>query len=533
MIKYTNKSFTPFVFLGSEEIEKAVTAKDLAKSARLLAEAKVVAVAAARAAKLAAGRVKPVQVVKVARLPAGGPVPLPGKGADLAPKNRPAKARKKAELLLDTLDVKRPEKEGSEYWYKLRLQCRETGLLLADRGKIAKPLYKAAQKIKNCSLWGVFHAVAPGQNYKIGTALCKSRFCPNCQKVVAVKRKSNFINWFELNRAPLAKYFFYHMVLTVRHSAATGLRDNLYTSDLIESFAQLRGTSRQLGGTDKRAWSNDWRHFVAGGTYSVELKPGSDSSPHIHIHCLLISKVKLYNKAQDSEFMKVMLPRWRAITGETDANARPIFIEPVYNINSETKAKEYAFKGSEARVDSAVAECMKYTLKADAASLGGYSDAFLVELLTLKNRYYSRFGCLNPKDKTSAQFSELAMLCTDYKDLEQMDREELRRLFDAETGEIIPIEKTRLLCTPMRNMKARDNVARAPRDAAGNLLEIARGGITPTDATLYSIVLPPGANGGQLLWFAPNDRAGAALVLARTISNDYDETLDTSFTLVP
>lgn len=502
MHKYTQLPEEGFLVFHTDEVkEKRLVAEadkyraDLRKSQQAFTDR-----ATARAAKLAA-QSAPVVVA---------PVPAP------------KKARKKAELPLDTLEVKPPQETSSETWQKLRLQCRETGFLLSERGTIAKPLYSASRKIKNCSLWGVFHSVSPTQNYKVGSSLCKSRLCPNCQRVVATKRKNNFYEWFEINRPALKKYFFYHMVLTVRHSAADGVRNHLYTSDLIQYFASLRGTSKNLSGSAQREGAEFWKSYVAGGSYSVEIKPGRDSSPHIHIHCLLVGNRQLWNAAKDSVFLAGVKSRWSAITGDSDN----VFIERVYKVNAQTKEKEYCFKGSDSQIDAAVSECMKYTLKADAASLASYSNEFLTDLLTFKNRYYSRFGCLSAKDKTSKQFTDLEMLNTDYKDLEEMSRAELARLFDAETGEVIPIEKTWLLVTPVRNMRGVDNPARAARDAAGNLLDIPKGAPRPSDETIYTLAPPAGANGGQLLWFPPHERASCALALARTVTAEYDASLD-------
>ncbi|RZJ91529.1 MAG: hypothetical protein EOO60_07900, partial [Hymenobacter sp.] len=156
-------------------------------------------------------------------------------------------AQNGGELLLDNIELTPPPTKDEERLVKVRIQCRNTVSFLESRSgleaDIVNPLSKAAHKISNCALWGLFQSISPAVNYKVGTALCKSRLCPNCQRVLSAKRRTNFLDWFELNREKLAPYFFYHMVLTVRHSAAEDVRTGLYTPDMLAYFAELRGTS--------------------------------------------------------------------------------------------------------------------------------------------------------------------------------------------------------------------------------------------------------------------------------------------------
>jgi hypothetical protein len=470
-----------------------------------------------------------------------------------------AKAPKKGgEYNLDTIDVTPPHLEGLEKLKKVRFQCRQTGKLLLDRGDIAKPLFKAGSKIMNCSLWGLFQSVSPGVNYKVGTALCKCRLCPNCQRVVAAKRRNGFLEWWGLNREALKPYFFYHLVLTVRHSSADGVRTGLYTPDLLAYFAKLRGTHTDLSGYERRRRSADWKHFVAGGAYSVEVKQGRDNSPHIHIHCLLVGNVKLAKRSKDgkfngaSEFMQHVRASWMDITGDSDN----VFIEPVYYLNPDTKEKVYSFKGSEAQVERAVAECQKYTIKADASALASYSDEFLSDLLTFRNRYYSRFGCLSSNDKASSKFQKMELLRTDYQDLEQLTLQELARLINPETGEIIEADATQFVATPLRNMIPKPLHEPAPAQEVRTKMQ-PTGKLWPKDGSALAgtpILAPvvevvPQATAEEAAFKAPevyyeaaqlpawkavhqyrffpyHEKQRAAIYLSRSIAADYNATYE-------
>ena len=441
----------------------------------------------------------------------------------LKPKKRGRPATKKGgELPLDTLELTPPLAERDLHLRKIRASNRETANLLLARDELNKVLFKAGNKILNCGLWGLYQSLTHDVNYQVGTALCKCRLCPNCQRVLASKRKHAFLDWFELNRKKLAPYFFYHCVFTVKHDAAAGVRTGLYTPDLLRYFAELRGTHKGLSGAAQRYRSKMWKHFVAGGTYSVEVKQGRDGSPNIHIHCLLLGNVKLFNRAEPSEFMLHVVPLWEQITGDS----RNVFIEPVY-YNEPVKQRDkvvmkkvYAFKGSDVQVERAVSECMKYTIKADAASLADYSDAFLTDLLTFTNRYYSRFGCLHPKDKSSRQFQKMELLCLDYQDLEMVTRTELARLFNPETGEILEQEETQFIAAPKRKMLAKENPV-----ALSKLPEIELNGrkVRLGEDVYYSA---ENLTVAQARFFPYYEKQRAAIFLSRSIAGDYDASID-------
>lgn len=459
------------------------------------------------------------------------------------------------ELLLDNLDVTPPLFKGFESLIKSRVKCRETAaflLLRANRqADIANPLFKAATKISNCSKWGLFQSINPAVNYKIGTALCKCRLCPICQRVLSAKRKANFIEWFLLNAKQLRPFFFYHMVLTVRHSDAPGQRNGFYAPDMLVYFSELRGTASSLSGAQQRERSRIWKEFVAGGVYSMEIKGPEhqdlDKSAHIHIHCFLVGRKQLHNAAEDSEFLKWAKPLWKKITGDSDG----IFIDKVYytrplvgrngvQLQDERGKPLYervnAHKGSDPQIEAAAAESMKYTIKADVESLDGLEDSFLIDLLGLRKRYYGRFGCLSANDKDSKVFKKMDMLAADFQDLEKLTDKELARLFDPETGEIIDRDSTSILVAPFKNLvpkapvpgplvqravcsdwaPGRVKVVGPSRELLGWADQDFKYGGEP-----YYALKPSGL--GENHFFPIIERDRAAVLLSRSISADYGQ----------
>lgn len=436
------------------------------------------------------------------------------------PYKRSKRAKKTGELKLDTLDVKPPISELDEKAKKLRFQCLQTGKSLLARGNIRKELYKAGKKICNCRVIGLFQEVAPTVHYKIGAALCKQRFCPNCQRVLSAKRKQNTLDWFELNRSVLRKYFFYHMVLTVPHSMAEGLRTGLYVSELLDSFAKLRGTAKGMSGWERKENGEWWSSWIAGGFYYVENKPGKDGSPHIHLHAVVLAKKLAWNAKQSSKFMIECGARWAAITQNTKA-FQGVFIDPVYYIDQETKQRVNCHLGSSVNLQAAVSEAAKYTMKTDTETLSAFSDDFLADMLTAKNRYYGRFGCLNAKHPESTQFQKLEMLRTDFKDLEQVSEIELRRLFNPETGEIVDKVDTRLVVTQFRNMRATETAGWVE-----GTMKPTRERVAGEKVVVGEMVYALDKQVGYTAYYPEWDRGRAIARMGAGMSNDYDPNTD-------
>jgi hypothetical protein len=339
------------------------------------------------------------------------------------------------------------------------------------------PFWRNAQKVANCSLYGAFRVVSPTVAHSVGRALCKNRFCPICQRVLAHKRQCKMFTFVDANKEPLSKYYFYHMVLTLRHSVADDVRNGLYVSELVNNFKSLRGVT---GGkvTEQRSW---WDKRVAGGFYSVETEPGSDGSPHIHMHILLLAKMPLYNARKPllSEFLIRAKADWLQLSGDsTQVHVEPVFTwkkdedgEFLLDANGK-KQKEYARKvkfGGEGfeHLREAIAECAKYTLKTDTDSLGQFSDAFLHDLLSTKHRYFGRFGVLHARHPDSKQFKKLELLNTNFKDLEEIDAKEAVQLWDPERQILVSKSDTKMGITPFSNTRARTAGGSAYKDENG------------------------------------------------------------------
>lgn len=337
-----------------------------------------------------------------------------------------------------------------------RSECRATAHQLyrvSPSSAPKDPVVIAGHKIKNCSMLGAFRSLpfeswhSSDVNYAIGRALCKNRLCPNCQRVLAAKRRKNAAGFFELNAEKLKRYRFYHLVLTLKHKSAEGVRTGLYTSELLKYYKRLRGAD---GNRAAAAW---WNQRVAGTSYSVELKAAKDGTAHIHMHILVMSKMPLYNHKTPSRsaFITSARERWRAITGDSDG----VFLEPVYFLQDERKVYYDPSRDSVTVLQKAIAECMKYTLKADSEALAGFDYSFIRDLLTVRNRYYGRTGVLNAKCAASKQFAELGRLNTDFQDLEELTSNEWRQLFNPETGETYAKEETKISVAFFSNTRKR------------------------------------------------------------------------------
>jgi hypothetical protein len=342
-------------------------------------------------------------------------------------------------------------------------------------------LHKTAHKLRVCSTAGAFRMLSQEVCHKTGQALCRSRVCPTCQKALAHKRRAAFLGFFDLNREVMKDYYFYHMVLTLRHSRDEDVRDGLYTKYLMERFKMLRGTHFDKGSSSGLAAADKeyWNQRVAGGIYSIETVPGADGSPHIHLHILLLAKMPLWRRSQASAFVKRMRSRWLELTDDsTQVHLEPVYTWRLDEAGNKVKGKDgkplkdwvtknrltatggEVFESEAAAEISAydhlragVAECAKYTLKTDEASLSQFSDSFLYDLIETRHRYYGRFGCLHAKSPESAKFSELKRLSADFKDLEQVDADEARQLFNPVTGEICAKSSTAMVITTFRNVK--------------------------------------------------------------------------------
>lgn len=395
--------------------------------------------------------------------------------------NASQRAEKRRQALaagaLDNKEIKASDSEHPLERIKSNRQLNlKTAQILYERAyERNDSLHKTAHKLRVCSTAGAFRMLSQDVCHKTGQALCRSRICPTCQKALSHKRRAAFLGFYDVNAKEMGNYRFYHMVLTLKHSRDLDIRDGLYTKYLLESFKQLRGTSFD-GGLDVAA-RDYWNKRVAGGLYSIETTPGKDGSPHIHMHVLLLAKMPLWRNGQKSLFHKAITARWLQITGDSSQ----VHLEPVYTwkvdefgrnvLNKKgEKVKDYVTKqvaalpglavDYSAHLRAGVAECAKYALKTDEASLSQFSDSFLYELIETRNRYYGRFGCLHSRDKRSARFVGLNRLNSDFKDLERVEQDAARQMFNPETGEIHMKSQTAMVITNFRNVKAQSAAGR-------------------------------------------------------------------------
>jgi hypothetical protein len=401
-----------------------------------------------------------------------------------------------------TLETEPSSEAGQSPLQKLkenRLDCLETAKILKMMCDydFESPLHRAAEKIENCSLAGAFRSLESGVNNKIGQALCRNRLCPNCQRVLSAKRKTAFMDWLALNEHPLKGFRFYHMVLNVRHSAALKLREGLYTSELLESFANLRGSGKSCDLAAKE-W---WDRRVSGGVFSVELAPGkTDITAHVHVHVTLFcapGTIPIYRKDRNSEFVKEASRRWRKLTG--DPKAKALFLKPVYYKNEAGEEQFYTEGEPIEKLYKAVSECMKYTLKSDESSLLGYTPGFIEELLTTPNRYFGRFGVLHQKTPSPIIFCELERLNANYVDENERKEKEKKSLYDHSTGEQVEKIETRIGISYFKNTRIRHASKALGEGSYYQFLDQSRVG-----------------------YLHPDEEKKALQYLARTIRADYE-----------
>ena len=426
-----------------------------------------------------------------------------------APPRKSKERRALAAAPVHTLETEPSSEAGQSSLEKLkenRLRCLETADLLQQMADFdfKDALHQAADKIQNCSLAGAFRSVAPGVANKIGQALCRCRLCPNCQRVLAARRRSSFMEWLDMNSRPLAGFKFYHMVLTVRHSDA--LRAGLYTGELLEAFAALRGS----GKTCNRARREWWDKRVSGGIFSVELKPSKrGNSPHIHLHITLFCApgcIPIYRKDRNSEFVKQASRIWRELTN--DKKGKAVFLDTVYYLDEAGERQNYKQGEPVELLYKAVAECMKYTLKSDEADLSKYAPAFLRELLTTPNRYFGRFGVLSTKTVSPYIFCELDRLNTNFKDLEQVAEKEKKSLYNPKTQTFVSKEDTRIALSFFRNTIIKYSAVADSTRADPNK----RG-----DEPFYSF-----RDSRRVAYLQPDAESAALRYLARTIRGKYE-----------
>jgi hypothetical protein len=371
-------------------------------------------------------------------------------------------------------------------------QAREVAAVLKQRAySFDDDFFRIGRKLENCAVYGAFRLLPSGAANKIGQAMCKHRGCPTCQRVLSIKRRDAATAFFKDNQEQLSGYYFYHLVLTLRHNAEEEVRTHFYLPDLIRYFKELRGVTGKV-----TAWRKWWDKRVAGGFCSIETTPSKDKTAHIHMHILLIGKMPLWAsggktkdgkpKARTSKFLEQVKLKWLELTGadrieeaSTQVHLEPVYTwkvdeqgEPLLDAKGE-KIKDFAHKAkfggasADEHLLAAVSECAKYTMKTDAASLEMFSDDMLRDLLTQRHRYYGRFGILHAKHPDSSKFKNLNRLNADFKDLSEVDAKRAKSLWDPKEQATVRMEDTKAIVSPFRNMSAHQAGGSVHKDEDG------------------------------------------------------------------
>lgn len=289
-------------------------------------------------------------------------------------------------------------------------------------------LMKISQKLNHCANYAGLRELPTGELFRIGGNYCKCKACTVCSYLVSMKRKKAILNYFQENPAALAGRYVYHMVFTLKHDETTRAGD--YTQELKNHFKRLR---------DGRGTRQYWKDHVEGGFYSMEVignqsQNPNDSSLHIHLHVILVTRLKL----EKTRFERVIRRAWVRMTGDSNQ----VFLERVYRLTDEGK-KQYYYPGlGQDALEQAFAESVKYTLKLDF-EYQGISPETLAGLFTPHKRFFGFFGSLYGKGIATFDHEQISELSS-----------EKNGLFSPSTGEIFEPGETRLLITPFWNLRS-------------------------------------------------------------------------------
>lgn len=373
------------------------------------------------------------------------------------PRQRPAQP-------LDNLEIKEGRKEGGFETIKTgRAANRHASesLLRLSQGRLLH-LIKASNYLRHCGTRLILRAFPDAANSAVQSAAlnlaggwyCKSRLCPTCARKKAKRRQHNAAKFTQLEQEALRGYHAYHLVLTLRHNAAEKVRTNFYLAELLRCWRRLRGRDHNRA---QRAW---WDCKTAGTIWSVEIIPARhDVTGHIHLHVLLFSKWGNLTRAMGAEkgrkrprrsvFLQRLERDWQTFTQDSSQ----VHLEKVYERAETGEKRYYDPKKHDVEVlDRAVVEAMKYTMKANPQELEALGADFVTAMLTERRRHSGRTGIFSDKGKQSP-FTHLAVLNAKYRDPEQEAERRKAELTEPLTGVLVPAEKTRLVVTPVSNVR--------------------------------------------------------------------------------
>ena len=255
----------------------------------------------------------------------------------------------------------------------------------------------------------------------------KHRLCAiwNWRKSQIIRQK--YYSFLELatdnhNRLLIKHYIPIHLVLTVPHKNGIFKGQSFYASELIKCFNTLRKT-------------DEWKKYIYGGEYGVEVKKSKEHGLHIHIHSFLLQNpefsinetryyivrefAKITENQSVTDYINDFEIKNQSSFFSNQKNIYDLFFkeikrtEAIYTgINYESlyilrEGKKDFIRPETATVKdylAGVMECIKYHFKPDCLEVvkGGEIDVELVENIlnnTKGKNLYNRFGAFRKEDE--------------------------------------------------------------------------------------------------------------------------------------
>ncbi|MEL7005283.1 MAG: hypothetical protein AAFN93_21495, partial [Bacteroidota bacterium] len=262
-----------------------------------------------------------------------------------------------------------------------------------------------------------------------------------------------------------------HLMLTVPHNQYGWNDREFYAKEFIEKFNFMRK-------------SEQWRKYIYGGEYGIEVTRKGNNGLHIHMHCLVfqdpkysVNEVRDYIQYHWNKLTKAKITHYETLyiydrkannQLVSDSEGKPVkkYLSNDYEwfrgLNEDEKISNYLL---------GVMECIKYHFKSDNfKDQDGEWDIDLIKdvLNNSRNlRFYSKFGAfyneksLNYSRLETSEDTELIEENADYADLledgEEVPKIAVKPSLDGVSGSKInpftmemcqPGEYTRVLATP-------------------------------------------------------------------------------------
>lgn len=210
--------------------------------------------------------------------------------------------------------------------------------------------------------------------------LCKDKFCPNCQSMIAKKRERKFTPVLD----ELAdEYDLYHTVFTVPNCAPSDLKRTICA--MYKKFGYM---VRYFDGRKKVKSVGFLKYGYAGGIRALEITQDFDANTfHPHFHCILLFRKGLQLEKQHvnqysfdgprlsrkfSELEILLQKVWYLLMNDLEVNARSIAdLKQGYSVIADS-----AEKGKYHQI-------FKYAVK------GCFKDGAIYDYPTFKTLYYA------------------------------------------------------------------------------------------------------------------------------------------------